>query len=84
MRLSTGSVRPPVASMEPSSVEDGNAHVRVRPALELLASMEPSSVEDGNKTISGMSYNRLAASMEPSSVEDGNESPGPRSNPPPD
>ncbi len=36
------------ASMEPSSVEDGNIRQAVRLLMEKFASMEPSSVEDGN------------------------------------
>ncbi len=36
------------ASMEPSSVEDGNENGSRTVSPSLLASMEPSSVEDGN------------------------------------
>ncbi len=39
----------PFASMEPSSVEDGNTRLPLSVAVvSSLASMEPSSVEDGN------------------------------------
>ncbi len=39
---------PEGASMEPSSVEDGNINFPNVPAVVCPASMEPSSVEDGN------------------------------------
>ncbi len=62
------------ASMEPSSVEDGNlATVGTCITGSTFASMEPSSVEDGN--LSDVEQHvpvNVVASMEPSSVEDGN------------
>ncbi len=63
---------PPVASMEPSSVEDGNVPEKMALIDDVKASMEPSSVEDGNYGALEDALDELLASMEPSSVEDGN------------
>ncbi len=62
------------ASMEPSSVEDGNpSALLAHRALLKSASMEPSSVEDGNgPLVDRPRRSQVMASMEPSSVEDGN------------
>ncbi len=62
-----------IASMEPSSVEDGNTIMILAEETHEVASMEPSSVEDGNlKLLAVVGYMCGLASMEPSSVEDGN------------
>ncbi len=62
------------ASMEPSSVEDGNKAGLDNPYRICKASMEPSSVEDGNPIVSRSCLPVVKrASMEPSSVEDGNK-----------
>ncbi len=66
---------PPRASMEPSSVEDGNDNLILPSCPVCAASMEPSSVEDGNSVLTVETSIAFSASMEPSSVEDGNWTP---------
>ncbi len=70
----SAAVQQSTASMEPSSVEDGNSGEILSQWHTTEASMEPSSVEDGNVVGCCTSADVACASMEPSSVEDGNKS----------
>ncbi len=60
MRHDFFSVAPRCASMEPSSVEDGNMGVIATHSEIQSASMEPSSVEDGNHRCTGLRPGRGA------------------------
>ncbi len=60
-----------VASMEPSSAEDGDVRTLEQRGPADVASMEPSSAEDGDVRTLEQRGPADVASMEPSSAEDG-------------